>query len=98
MGSEWAREADRQAQMLTRDLSEVGLPKTYRVEYQRREARFALRTRGETLYFAARDFEGGGAPDWLGLRLAVLTAAAGQRPLPAPRHTADDDSPSAPEP
>ncbi|HZI20472.1 MAG TPA: hypothetical protein VEY09_17955 [Pyrinomonadaceae bacterium] len=86
MGSEWARDAERQAQMLTRDLSEVGLPKAYKVEYQRREARFALKTRGETLYFAARDFEGTNGPDWLALRLAVLSSAAtSARPRAAPR-------------
>jgi hypothetical protein len=86
MGSEWAREAERQAQMLTRDLSEVGLPKAYKVEYQRREARFALRTRGETVYFAAREFEGTNGPDWLALRLAVLSSAASSaRPRAAPQ-------------
>jgi hypothetical protein len=83
MGSEWAREADKQAQMLTRDLGEVGLPRAYRVEYQRREARFALKTRGETRYFEARDFAVGEGLDWLALRLAILAAAAEARRGPA---------------
>jgi|GEM_PF-1314739 len=94
MGSEWAREAERQAQMMTRDLTEVGLPKSFKVEYQRREARFALKTRGGTTYFAARDFEAGGGPDWLALRLAVLSAASEARRGQAARHADDDLSPA----
>jgi hypothetical protein len=94
MGSEWAREAERQAQMLTRDLSEVGLPRAYKVEYQRREARFALKTRGETHYFAARDFEVNDGLDWLALRLAVLAAAATARRGPASGR--DEPSPATP--
>jgi hypothetical protein len=42
MASEWAEEADRQAHAITRDLIEVGRKKGFRVEYQKREARFAL--------------------------------------------------------
>ena len=52
MASEWAEEADRQARAITRDLAEVGRKKGFRVEYQRREARFALRAGvGQALRF-----------------------------------------------
>jgi hypothetical protein len=83
MGSEWAQEADRQAKMITRDLAEVGLSRGYRVEYQRREARFALRAGGETYYFSAHDYPARGGVDWLGLRVAVLTAAGARVRRPA---------------
>ena len=73
MASEWAEEADRQARAITRDLSEVGRKKGFRVEYQKREARFALRAGNGTYYFAAHDYQGPKGMDWLRLRIDVLT-------------------------
>ncbi len=73
MGSEWAQEADRQARMITRDLAEVGRAKGYRVEYQRREARFALKAGAVTRYFSAHDYETPDGMDWLQLRIDILT-------------------------
>ena len=75
MGSEWAEEADRQARAATRDLSEVGRKKGFRVEYQRREARFALRAGTATHYFSAHDYQGPKGVDWLSLRIDILTRA-----------------------
>lgn len=74
MSSEWAQEAERQAEALTRDLREVGRVKGFRVTYQRREARFALRAGTETIYFSAHDYvkKKGGDMDWLQLRIDVL--------------------------
>ncbi len=56
MASEWAEEADRQSRAITRDLSEVGRKKGFRVEYQKREARFALRAGASMNYFSAHDY------------------------------------------
>jgi hypothetical protein len=73
MASEWAEEADRQARAITRDLIEVGRKKGFRVEYQKREARFFLRAGTSTAYFPAHDYQGPKGMDWLRLRIDVLT-------------------------
>jgi hypothetical protein len=73
MASEWAEEADRQARAITRDLSEVGRKRGFRVEYQRRDARFALRAANSTSYFPAHDYQGQKGMDWLRLRIDILT-------------------------
>ena len=73
MASEWADEADRQARAITRDLSEVGRKRGFRVEYQKREARFALRAGNSTSYFPAHDYQGPKGMDWLRLRIDILT-------------------------
>ncbi len=73
MASEWAEEAERQAQALTRDLVEVGRRKGFRVTYQKREARFALRAGTATHYFSAHDYQTARGMDWLRLRIDVLT-------------------------
>ena len=73
MASEWADEADRQAQAITRDLIEVGKKKGFRVTYQKREARFALRAGAATSYFSAHDYNTAKGMDWLRLRIDVLT-------------------------
>ena len=73
MASEWAEEADKQARAVTRDLSEVGRKRGFRVEYQRREARFALRAGNSTSYFPAHDYQGAKGMDWLRLRIDILT-------------------------
>lgn len=73
MASEWAEEADRQARAITRDLAEVGRKKGFRVEYQKREARFALRAGTATAYFPAHDYQTAKGVDWLRLRIDVLT-------------------------
>ncbi len=73
MASEWAEEADRQARAMMRDLDEVGRKKGVRIEYQRREARFALRTGTATTYFSAHDYQSPKGVDWLRLRIDVLT-------------------------
>jgi hypothetical protein len=73
MASEWAEEADRQARAITRDLTEVGRKSGFRVEYQKREARFALRAGTNTSYFSAHDYQGPKGMDWLRLRIDVLT-------------------------
>ena len=75
MASEWAEEADRQARAITRDLSECGRKRGFRVEYQKREARFALRAGTNTFYFSAHDYQGTKGVDWLRLRIDVLTRA-----------------------
>lgn len=75
MGSEWAKEADRQAEAITRDLAALGLG--LRVSYQRREARFALKTEAATTYFSAHDYETPKGMNWQQLRLDIL-AVAGQ--------------------
>ena len=75
MASEWAEEADRQAKAITRDLIEVGKTKGFRVEYQKREARFALRAGTVKTYFSAHDYKTkNGAMDWLKLRTDVLSS------------------------
>ena len=73
MASEWAEEADRQARAITRDLAEVGRKRGFRVEYQKREARFALRAGTVTSYFSAHDYQTPKGVDWLRLRIDVLT-------------------------
>jgi hypothetical protein len=73
MASEWAEEADRQARAITRDLAEVGRRKGFRVEYQKREARFALRAGTAMTYFSAHDYQTPKGMDWLGLRIDILT-------------------------
>ncbi|HEX8250478.1 MAG TPA: hypothetical protein VF599_20050 [Pyrinomonadaceae bacterium] len=72
MASEWAEEADRQAKAMTRDLIEVGRTKGFRVEYQKREARFMLRAGTIITYFSAHDYETPKGMDWLQLRIDVL--------------------------
>lgn len=69
---EGAEEADRQARAITRDLTEVGRKKGFRVEYQKREARFALRAGYSTSYFSANDYQGPKGMDWLRLRIDIL--------------------------
>lgn len=73
MASEWAEEADRQARAITRDLIEVGRKRGFRVEYQKREARFALRAGAAVSYFPAHDYQSPKGMDWLRLRIDVLT-------------------------
>ena len=76
MASEWAEEANRQAKAMTRDLIETGRTKGFRVEYQKREARFALRAGTVNTYFSAHDYKSkNGAMDWLKLRIDVLSFA-----------------------
>ena len=75
MASEWAEEADRQAKAMTRDLIEAGKGKGFRVEYQKREARFKLRAGTVTTYFSAHDYNTPRGMDWLQLRIDVLTRA-----------------------
>lgn len=72
MASEWAEEADRQAKAITRDLIEVGKTKGFRVEYQKREARFMLRAGTVIAYFSAHDYETPKGMDWLRLRIDIL--------------------------
>ncbi|HEX9963202.1 MAG TPA: hypothetical protein VGB00_19880, partial [Pyrinomonadaceae bacterium] len=75
MASEWAEEAGRQAKAMTRDLIEVGRTKGFRVEYQKREARFMLRAGTIITYFSAHDYETPKGMDWLQLRIDVLKRA-----------------------
>jgi len=77
MASEWAEEADRQARAITRDLAEVGRKRGYRVEYQKREARFALRVGTAITYFSAHDYQSPKGMDWLRLRIDILTRVRG---------------------
>lgn len=74
MASEWAEEADRQAKAMTRDLAEIGKNKNFRVEYQKREARFALRAGTTKTYFSAHDYQTKKGMDWLKLRIDVLSS------------------------
>jgi len=73
MASDWAEEAERQAKAITRDLIEVGRVKGFRVTYQKREARFALRAGPMTTYFSAHAYERPKGMDWLQLRIDILT-------------------------
>ena len=73
MASDWAEEAERQAKAITRDLMEVGRVKGFRVTYQKREARFALRAGTMTTYFSAHAYERPRGMDWLQLRIDILT-------------------------
>ncbi len=75
MASEWAEEAERQAKAMTRDLIEVGRKKGFRVTYQKREARFALRAGTVLTYFSAHDYNTPKGMDWLKLRIDVLSRA-----------------------
>ena len=75
MASDWAEEAERQAKAMTRDLVEVGRARGFRVTYQKREARFALRAGTITTYFSAHDYNGPKGMDWLRLRIDVLSRA-----------------------
>lgn len=85
MASEWAEEADRQAKAITRDLIEVGRTKGFRVEYQKREARFMLRAGTIITYFSAHDYETPKGMDWLQLRIDVLAQVKqGAQPQPSP--------------
>ena len=74
MASEWAEEADRQAKGITRDLIEVGKTKGFRVTYQKREARFALRAGTVRAYFSAHDYKTKTGMDWLKLRIDILSS------------------------
>ncbi len=95
MGSEWAQEADRQAQAITRDLVEVGKAKGYRVVYQKREARFALRAGTAVTYFSAHDYQTPKGMDWLKLRIDVLTwVRQGGQPEAQEHATAADEEAS----
>ena len=73
MGSEWAKEADRQAEAITRDLAALG--PGLRVSYQRREARFALKAGTSISYFSAHDYETAKGMDWRQLWVDILAAA-----------------------
>jgi hypothetical protein len=72
MGSEWAKEAQRQADVITRDLAELEKGKNCRVTYQKREARFALKVGKTTSYFSAHDYEKPKGMDWQRLRKDIL--------------------------
>ncbi len=74
MGSEWAKEANRRADEITRELKAAGSGLS--LEYQRREARFALKGGAEAVYFRAHDYETRKGMDWAGLRKDVLARAA----------------------
>jgi hypothetical protein len=79
VGSEWAKEAVRRAEEITRELAGAGGGLS--LTYQRREARFALKSGGGTDYFSAHDYETRKGLDWAQLRKDVLARAA---ELPAP--------------
>ena len=90
MASAWAEEAERQARAITRDLLEVGRVKGFRVTYQKREARFALRAGTATAWFSAHDYDTPRGMDWLQLRIDILTRVRrGMRP------GVQDDSPTS---
>jgi hypothetical protein len=72
VGSEWAKEAVGLAEEMTRELAGAGLT----LSYQRREARFALKSSGGTDYFSAHDYETRKGTDWAQLRKDVLARAA----------------------
>ena len=91
MASEWAEEADRQAKAITRDLIEVGKTKGFRVEYQKREARFALRAGTINAYFSAHDYKAKNGMDWLKLRIDILTSVRyGAQPQAEPNEISDN--------
>ena len=74
MGSEWAKEATKRADEITRELEAAG--GGFGLTYQRREARFALKGGGETVYFSAHDYETRKGVDWAQLKKDVLARAA----------------------
>jgi hypothetical protein len=74
VGSEWAKEASRRAEEISRELAASG--GEARLSYQRREARFALKAGGATAYFSAHDYETRKGVDWAQLRKDVLARAA----------------------
>ncbi|HEX8823452.1 MAG TPA: hypothetical protein VF794_26230 [Archangium sp.] len=88
MSSDWAEEAERQAKAITRDLIEVGRVKGFRVTYQKREARFALRAGTLTTYFSAHAYEKPKGMDWLQLRIDILSQVR--------RGTRQDEQPESP--
>ena len=89
MSSDWAEEAERQAKAITRDLIEVGREKGFRVMYQRREARFALRAGTVMTYFSAHAYETPKGMDWLQLRIDILTLVRrGMQPVEQDASTA----------
>jgi hypothetical protein len=73
LGSEWAKEATRRAEEVTRELEAAGSRLSF--AYQRREARFALKGGAEAVYFSAHDYETRKGMDWAGLRRDVLARA-----------------------
>lgn len=83
MASEWAEEADRQAKGITRDFIEVGKTKGFRVTYQKREARFALRAGTINAYFSAHDYKTKNGMDWLKLRIDILTTVRNGGQIPS---------------
>ena len=96
MASEWADEADRQAKGMTRDLVEVGKKKGYRVTFQRREARFALRAGTAMAYFSAHDYDSPKGMNWLQLRIDVLNRVKALST--GEKEPGDDSPPDASEP
>lgn len=74
MGSEWAKEAVGLAEELTRELAASGVG--FGVTYQRREARFALKSGAGTDYFSAHDYQTRKGMDWAQLRKDVMARAA----------------------
>jgi hypothetical protein len=74
MGSEWAKEAGRQAELLSQEAAT--LSEGARVTYQKREARFALKAGGATAYFSAHDYEKRKGTDWVRLRKDILAELA----------------------
>lgn len=70
MGSEWAKEAERRAAEMEGAAAE--LDEGARVTYQKREARFALKAGGATVYFSAHDYQTRKGMDWAQLRKDVL--------------------------
>ncbi|HEX8559499.1 MAG TPA: hypothetical protein VF668_15460 [Pyrinomonadaceae bacterium] len=75
MGSEWAKEAVKRAEEITRELA-AAAGEGFSFTYHRREARFALRSPGgETVYFSAHDYETRKGVDWAQLRKDALASA-----------------------
>jgi hypothetical protein len=74
VGSEWAKEAVRRAEELTGELV-AAAGEGWSLTYQRREARFALKSGAGTTYFSAHDYETRKGLDWAQLRKDVLARA-----------------------